>query len=320
VDEPGIENHPELMDPDWQRHAEKEAWTDLRRNRRRARRGRRLAIFAVVLVVLAGAGYAFYRWGKTTTEQYTGGPAAASGSIAAATTTAPTDLPDFAHVDLSKPFDNTPAQGWAEGIAGLTVPAATKVGGFSAQQVSSALDQVKQAIAVAQFDSGTLVGHNPEKYLALLAPDARADIRAQAASYLTYLADGFHLLPAQPRMTGSVTVRPGAAGELVLHADYVVAYAFDPGSTQIYGPGDMEPFIRVAADYVLRTGSHWETTSHGLWVDHFDPYQSDIACAAAKARRLAPAFSDPDFTAPSLTGEPGQFDPSKPMPTQSNCH
>jgi hypothetical protein len=57
VDEYGIENHPDLMDPDWQRHAEQEAWTHLRRTRRRALLGRRLAWSAVILAtaVVAGA-------------------------------------------------------------------------------------------------------------------------------------------------------------------------------------------------------------------------------------------------------------------------
>ncbi|GAB2987845.1 hypothetical protein LWP59_09090 [Amycolatopsis acidiphila] len=322
MDEHGIENHPELMDPDWQRHAEKEAWVDLQRNRRRAHRGRRLAIFAVVLVVVAGAGFAFYRWGKTTSEQYTdASPAGApvAGAASAATTTAPTDLPDFANVDLSRPFENTPAQNWAEGIAGLSIPPATKVGTFSAKQVSSALDQVKQAISVAQFDQDTLDGHNPAKYLALLAPYARDNVRKNPASYLTYLAGGYHLLPVTPRMTGSVTAKAGRAGELVLHAEYVVAYAFDPGDQVVYGPADIEPFIRVGADYVFRTGSSWESTARGLGLDDFGTYSTDIACQASKDGVLAPAFSEPDFDATSLTPEPGRFDPGKPMPTQGNC-
>ncbi|HVV11958.1 hypothetical protein [Amycolatopsis sp.] len=146
------EPHPELRDPDWQRHAEKEAWVDYRRDRRRARRARRLTIAAAVLVVLVGGGYALVEWGKTTADHYDG----ASTGAAAVTTTTPTDLPDFGRVDLSRPFDNTPAQNWAEGIAGLSTPAPAKTGAFSAQQVSSAIDSVKQLITLGFLDRDTL--------------------------------------------------------------------------------------------------------------------------------------------------------------------
>ncbi|MTD56917.1 hypothetical protein [Amycolatopsis pithecellobii] len=313
MDEHGIENHPGLMDPDWQRHAEKEAWVDQRRTRRRRRRGRRLVIFAVVLVVVAGAGIAVYRWGKASSEHYSGG-----GAVSTTTAPAPTDLPDFARVDLSRPFENTPAQNWAEGIAGLTVPPATKVGAFSKEQVASALDQVKQAIVVASLDPEVLQRHNVEKYTALLAPDARGDVRAHPESYLVLLADGYPLLPVAPRMTGGLTVQAGKPGELTVHADYVVTYAFDPGSRQVYGPGDLEPFLRIQADYVVTSGSNYQKSSWGLWLDQLNRYYTEAACGALKQDRVAPAFSE-NFDGPSVTPEPGEFDPSKPMPTGENC-
>ena len=316
-----IENHPDLRDPDWQKHAVQEAWVDYRRTRRRAKLGKRLAIAAVVLVVLGGTGFAVYRWGEATSDHYTGTAPAGGGSLPAVTTTgpAPSVLPDYAAVDTSHPFDNTPAQNWAEGIAGLAVPPAAKVGAFSKTQVGSALEQVRQAVEVAQFDRTTLVDHHPDKYLALLAPDARADVRGAADQYLTYLADGYPLLPAQPRMTGTLTTRPGRKGELVVHASYVVVYAFDPGSREIDGAGDMESWVRVEADYVLRSGSDWEQSSRGLWPDEYRGYNSGIACGALAKGFVAPAFSEQSLDGPSVAQEPGQYDPAQPLPTQGTC-
>jgi hypothetical protein len=324
VDEHGIENHPDLMDPDWQRHAEREAWIDLARSRRREGRRKHLRTSAVVLVVLAAVGVAFYLWGQSASAPSPGGSESnADGhnpvSAAVPTTTAPTDLPNAAHVDLSRPFDNTPAQNWAEGIAGLTVAPPAKIGSFSAQQVGRAQDQVKQAISVAQFDPEVLQGHNPAGYAGLFAPDARADIQAHAQNYLLYLADGYHLLPVRPRMTGTMTVQPGKAGELLIHATYVVAYAFDPGTHPIYGPGDLEPFVRVDADYVVRSGSSWDPASRGLWADRISSYLTSVACGTTKDVQLKPAFSEQNYTATSLAPEPGRFDPAKPMPTEDNC-
>lgn len=316
MDEHNIESHPDLMDPDWQRHAEKEAWTGLRRGRRRARRRRLATISAAVVIVVAAAGFYLWKQGTRPEEVAASGPA-----VPAATTTAPapTDLPDSGQVDLSRPFDRTPAQNWPEGIAGLTIPAPAKVGSFSAKQVGDAQEQVKHAVEVAQFDKDVLDGHHPDGYVGLFAPDARADLQANPQDYVIYLEDGYRLLPVQPRMTGKMTVRPGKAGELFLHVSYVVAYAFDPGSHVIEGPGDLEPFVRVDTDYVVRSGSSWKTGSRGLWLGKFDGFFTRVSCDARKNRRLGPEFADPNFTGPSLTPDPGQFDPAKPVPVKGNC-
>ncbi|PKV95738.1 hypothetical protein ATK30_6666 [Amycolatopsis echigonensis] len=316
MDEHNIENHPDLMDPDWRRHAEKEAWTGLRRQRRRARRRRWLTISAAVVIVVAAAG--FYLWKQGTRPEEIAGN---TPSVPAATTTAPapTDLPDSAPVDLTRPFEKTPAQNWPEGIAGLTIPAPAKVGSFSAKQVGDAQEQVKHAVEVAQFDKDVLEGHHPDGYIGLFAPDQRADLQAHVRHYAIYLAEGYHLLPVQPRMTGKMTVRPGETGELMVHVSYVVAYAFDPGSRVVEGPADLDPFVRVDTDYIVRSGSGWAPGDRGLWTGAGGSFFTSVACRTAESEDLAPAFSDPNYDAPSVSREPGEFDPDKPLPTKGNC-
>ncbi|WP_409181662.1 hypothetical protein F9C11_35110 [Amycolatopsis sp. VS8301801F10] len=316
MDDHDIESHPDLMDPDWRRHAEKEARTGLRRERRRARRLRAAVLSAAVVVVVAAAG--FYVWKRgTSPEEVAGGSPAAP--VSTTTAPAPSTLPDYGHVDLAKPFLNTPAQNWPEGIAGLTVPAPAKVGSFSAKQVGEAQERVKHAVEVAHFDKDVLEGHHPDGYIGLFAPDGRDRLQADPQAYVVYLQDGYRLLPVKPRMTGKMTVRPGEAGELYLHVSYVVAYAFDPGGRVVQGPGDLEPFVRTDADYVLRSGSAWAPGSRGLWLGETSGYFTEVSCVAAKQRLLAPAFADPDFAGPSLSQEPGQFDPEKPAPVKGNC-
>lgn len=306
--------HPELMDPDWRKHAEKEAWTDYRRQRRRAKRRRRLGFWLVALVVLAGVAYGINYWGKKTSAHASDadtGPATSSSA-------APTTLPDIAKVDLAHPFVNTPAQNWLEGVAGLTAPAPAKTGEFSAKQVGDALEEVKQAIATAHLDPDTLYAHKPDKYAALMAPYMRQDLHTQPNPPLVYIQDGFHLLPVTPRMTGTLTVRTGDKGELVIHATYVVAYAFDPGSHLVEGPGDIEPFMRVETDYVWRSGSAWAADSQGLAWDNYSSYLTEAACKPSEKGLLAPAYSD-DTPVTSVSDEPGEFDPAKPVPTVGNC-
>ncbi|WP_134734037.1 hypothetical protein [Amycolatopsis nivea] len=317
MDEHDIESHPDLMDPDWQRHAEKEAWTGLRRGRRRARRRRLAAIWGAVVIVVAAAG--FYLWKQGTRAEEVAGSTPAAPALTTTTAPAPTDLPDSGHVDLTRPFLDTPAQNWPEGIAGLKIPAPAKVGTFSAKQVGEAQEQVKHAVEIAQFDPDTQVGRHPSGYVGLFAPDARKDLEAHVQGYVTYFAEGYHLLPVPPRMTGRMTVRPGASGELTVHVSYVVAYAFDPGSRVVYGPADLEPFVRVDRDYVLRSGPRWAPGSRGLWTGDGGGFYTSIACRTGNPEDLAPAFSDPDYGGPSMSRAPGQFDPDKPLPTKGNC-
>ncbi|WP_033289247.1 hypothetical protein [Amycolatopsis jejuensis] len=320
MDDHGIEDHPDLMDPEWQRHAEKEAWVGLRATRRRARVRTWVTLSVAGLVALAAAGIAVYLARRP--DSSSGVPAAPAATTATTTTTtgsAPTELPDYAHVDLTRPFDKTPAQNWAEGIAGLKTAPAAKVGSFSAAQVAQAEDQVKKAITAAHLDHGTLDGHHPDAYLALFAPDARTDLQSGVQGYVTYLADGYHLLPVAPRLNGTLTVQPGKTGELVLHVSYVVAYAFDPGTQSIEGPSDIEPFVRVEADYIERIGNSWAPASRGLWLEAYHAFDTNIACSASKSGFLMPEFGEPSFDGPSVSPDPGRYDPAKPVPTKGNC-
>ncbi|WAL64094.1 hypothetical protein ORV05_24325 [Amycolatopsis cynarae] len=329
MDEYDIESHPDLQDPEWQRRAMKTAREELRRRQRRTGRGRRLALTAVVLAVLAGGGFAFYRWGVATSDHYSGKSSQPAPSRAGTTTApAPSDLPYWGAVDLSHPFDHTPAQNWGQGLAGLAVPQATQVGTFSEKQVSDALTQVLHAIDLAFLDPDVLSAHHTDRYLAGLAPSARdwltpyltGSDRSHALSYVTLLADGYHLLPVLPRMNGTLTSRAGRRGELVVHASFVVAYAFDPGNRTVSGPGDMEPFVRVEGDYTVRSAGEFTKNDSGLWPDGNHLYLTAAACRASDEGFLAPAFSERSVAVTSATPEPGEFDPNQPMPTQDTCH
>ncbi|GLY67180.1 hypothetical protein [Amycolatopsis taiwanensis] len=325
----GIENHPDLMDPDWQRHAEKEAWVELRTKRRRARRGRRLAWTAAALVAVLAVGFGIYRW-RTTDHNETNGAAGTPGDVVA--TTKPSVLPEIARVDLARPFDNTPAQSWADSVDGLTVPAAEKIGTFSAAQVQSAYDKVKQSINAGQVDRRVVEGHDTSAYLALLSPRERDRVgpiladrsKNTFSAYVAFAADGFHLLPAGPKITGRLSARPGGEGELVVHAEYVVAYAFDPGSYgPVTSPADIDIFWRHQEDYSIFTSPPYVKSDAGLTAP-YGPNSGEmypVACRAAEAGYLAPWISERATTtggAPA-TNEAAIYDLDQPMPTDDGC-
>lgn len=330
MDENSIENHPDLMDPDWQRHAEKEAWTELRATRRRAKRGKRLAWTAVLLAGALAAGVGIYRSGKAANGDH-GVPLPANALAGSrASSTAPSVLPEFAKVDLTHPFDDTPAQSWADSADALTTPAAAQIGTFSAAGVQAAYDQVKKVIKVAKLDRKMLEGHDTSTYLALLSPSEQDRVRPivtdrstnKFANYVTLLADGFHLLAAGPKINGRLSAQPGKyRGELVVHAEYVVGYAFDPGSYRpITSPTTIDAFQRVTEDYLIQTSPPYEKREAGLMLSSAEMATYSMACGPAKAGYLAPFYSEQSVgRGENGSDEPKMFDLNAPMPTTDSC-
>ncbi|EOD57483.1 hypothetical protein [Amycolatopsis vancoresmycina] len=324
-----LDSHPDLMDPDWRKHAQTDAWLGAKKDRKqfrkqqkRAARGprRRWWVFAVFVLILAVTTAAIVLIGRRPARD--------------AAPPDPTSVPDVAAVDLARPYAHTPADTWPKGLDGITSPAAAAVGAFKAGAVADAYAKVRQAISTAHLDPAVLTGHDGKAYAALFAPDDRDQIVPELAkkpvkhqggfaAYLTEIADGYHLLDAGPRTFGTLTARAGAKpGELVVEAKYAVAYAFDhPHPKELMSPAEIVTFQRLDETYVLRSGSSFTKSSHGLWLDSTTGAYSSVGCAAANEGYLAPGYANPRSAAPQ-TGEhdaPGYYDPKYPVPTLDGC-
>ncbi len=325
-----LESHPDLMDPDWRKHAQTDAWLGAKKDRKQFRKqqkraGRKprgrwwgLVAFLAILAV-------------TTTVVVVLGHRPAQD----AAPPDPTSVPDVAPVDLARPYAHTPADVWPKGLDGITSPAAVAVGPFKADAVAAAYAQVKQAIGAAHLDPAVLTGHDGKAFAALFAPDERDQLLPELAkkptkdyggfaAYLTEIADGYHLLDAGPRTFGTLTARAGAKpGELVVEAKYAVAYAFDHAHPrQLMSPAEIVTFQRLDETYVLRSGSSFAESSHGLWLENTSGAYSSVGCAAAKEGYLAPGYANPPAVAPPSTGDrdaPGYYDPKYPVPTLDGC-
>ncbi|QWF83619.1 hypothetical protein [Amycolatopsis sp. CA-230715] len=327
MDERDIETHPDLMDPDWQKHAEREAWTEVRRSRRRRNlkrmkprtprkpglRTRSWLVGGLVAVALVGIAVVLV--------QRSANPSPSTSRNA---------LPDRANVDLKAPFANTPADAWRDGVAGFTAPAPVAIGGFSAKEVGDAYERVKQAIAASDLDRRMLEGHDPSAYLALLAPNEAKRTKEVldgtdprlASAFVVRVADGFHLLPTGPRLTGKLSARQGDdPGELIVHTAYVVAYAFDaPNPDSLTGPGDHVAFHKVDGNYHLRKGGRYQAADQGLAPGESQGETYSMACGASDKGLLAPVYSETRaYDALPGTDETNVFDPDKPVDGVDTC-
>ncbi|MGW3994563.1 hypothetical protein ACWEF6_13855 [Amycolatopsis sp. NPDC004772] len=324
-----LESHPDLMDPDWRKHAQTDAWLGAKKDRKqfrkqqkRASRGprRRWWVFAVFLLVLAVTTTAIVLIGRR--------PAHEAGPPD------PTSVPDVAPVDLARPYAHTPADVWPKGVDGITSPAAAAVDAFKADAVTAAYGQVKGVITAAHLDPAVLTKHDGKAYAALFAPDDRDQILPELAkkpdkdkggfaAYLTEIADGYHLLDAGPRTFGTLAARAGAKpGELVVEAKYTIAYAFDHAHPkELRSPAEIVTFERRDETYVVRSGSSFEKSSRGLWLDSASIAYSSVGCAAAEEGYLAPGYANPRSPVPASGHQdaPGYYDPKYPVPTIDGC-
>jgi hypothetical protein len=76
------------------------------------------------------------------------------------------------------PFAGTPASTWADGAAGIVVPAAKPVGRFTTGQVAAAYQRTKKLLIAAHLNKPTLLGGAPTAFADLLSSQQRTQFLA----------------------------------------------------------------------------------------------------------------------------------------------
>ncbi len=122
-------------------------------------------------------------------------------------------------------------------------------------------------------------------------------------------------------MTGSLTAKPGDEGELIVHASYTTAYAFDALPSEARRPADIVPFLRDEQDYVIRKAPPFAKADAGLGFGEGAGYHSNMACDAIKTGILAPQYADKSKPVDGAIAvdEADTYDPTKPLPSTGNC-
>ena len=234
-------------------------------------------------------------------------------------------------VDLAQPFRGTPAAGWTDGAAGIVAPQAAALGEYSAEQVADAYARARAAVVAARVDRRVVEGGDVEPLLSLFALDDQEGMRPlfaggrddEAGLVATRVARGTKLLPVEPKVSGSMTAEVKGPGELVVHTDYVFAYAFSTDRPeQLHGPMDIVAVTRVKYDYIFRSGPQFRPESHGMWSGPATGHSYSIACTASRDGFLAPSVTEPQTKQGSAAEErrpEDYFDAAKPMPTINTC-
>jgi hypothetical protein len=330
-----IDTHPDLIDPEWNERVEREARKAVersdvlrqpaKRDEPKPRRGRR-SWFGLKSVGLTNRGVSallgllivvgLFVLVNRVSGASEGAPPSPQGAVPVGTAQAAATPTGRQHsrLNLNTPFANTPAAGWSDGAAGLQAPAPVAVGKWSVQAVAAAEASVKQTLIAAHLDPAMLVDHQPTAYLADLAPNARSAEQTRLntpnnhdSGSVSMLAGGFHLLPAPIKVDGSMSAGTDPrTGALVIHTNYVFAFAFDPGQARdVSEPWQIVAVQHVAEDFTVTSGSGFRGADKGVWPTTENSYVDQIGCTESNQGYLAPAFADASsIDSPRDTGDP----------------
>lgn len=138
---------------------------------------------------------------------------------------------------LREPFRGSPAVRWADGTAGIDMPAARATGWMTEKQVERTLERSRDFLAASSLDPGVLAGERPTKAIALINPRQRDVRKYVKAAFVTPTRENDPLLlfsrfpKAEVRLVGDVvktrgrlTYREGERGAVEVTTDVTYVY------------------------------------------------------------------------------------------------
>jgi hypothetical protein len=140
-------------------------------------------VLAVILAVSGGLAWMRiahpFAGGADDTKVVTNGPVPSATTLSASSrpspvvSAAPTASPTVLSGPPADPFASSPADQWADGPAGIVIPAAHPVGSYTATQVAGAYQATRKLLIAANLDENTLLGGAPTAFADLLTKQQR---------------------------------------------------------------------------------------------------------------------------------------------------
>lgn len=176
------------------------------------------------------------------------------------------------------PFAGTPADKWANGAAGLVIPAARSHGQYSAAKVESAYKTTRKLLAAAALDKQALLGGAPTAFANLLTQqerdqfvsqlnrtglDKHGDPRSSRGWIVQFAPGSTKLVGSAIRVHGSMSAAATKDRNgypiLRVRVDYIVVYAIEP-------PRDPLDWMRIVAQFK-------GTVDFGAWAQADTPFE-----------------------------------------------
>ncbi|CAL9300650.1 hypothetical protein SUDANB51_04985 [Streptomyces sp. enrichment culture] len=245
----------------------------------------------------------------------TGESQAAEASPLPAETTAPTAPPagpDPETPTLDEPFAGSPALRWADGEAGIVLPAAKAVGSVPADRVEQALKLTKKLLVGANLDPKTVRGGRPGPALAVLDPKQpklldeldtalRSPSREHDPVTLFSRFDPDEVRPVGDviKTRGRMTFEKGTHGGVAVRADYTFVYPV----VRADGPTEVtRTIVRRVVEVELADPARYQVTQGRLLLLEYDQEIGNSSCF------VYDGYLHPEFSSRTPTGA----DPSGP--------
>ncbi len=308
----------EIGDDDWWRKAEKRVLRDARRARRRAAFARlaRWSPLVLVIVLVGAGGVWFVQDGRLP-------KLAQAGAEAGTEAGAQVGAVPLTGAALREPFIHTPAELFRSGAASFELPAPKPIGKHSAIEVAANMRAATNLLFLTRLDPRLVERRQPAALLAALSPRERQRTAADLASAdgsgaVTRLAPGSTLL-APPRYKGTMTVKAGPTGDVVVATDYVFVYALKPAH-EVYDRVDTHIVVRSQMEFQFIADRRWSDADQGVSFGRSSGYYSNMDCAQFERGLLAlPSPSDPTGTGVEALDPKDYYRVDIPLPTASTC-
>jgi hypothetical protein len=287
-----------------------------------------LVVTVVVLVLLIGGAFGVSRLhlGAPSAAKSANAPATSKSTAAPRPTVAP---PAFS---LSDPFAGSPAEDFADGTAGIVIPAAHAVGGYSAAQVRAAYATVRKLLIAGHLNSTVLAGGTPKAFARLLIPSERSwfdrnlnrpgrhgEIRSSRAWVTSFYPGSTVLVGNVIKVHGSMTAaarRSKQTPVLRIHADYLFVYPIE----QAGGPASARMRI-VTRTVLIVEFATWTDPGGSLepWIASALGGPAGILCGINDGF-VHPAFPGGGPSPVTPTGKPiNVYDQNIPPSTHGGC-
>ena len=223
----------------------------------------------------------------------------------------PSPSPTFTNPDDTY-FADSPSLTWANNADGIVLPAAAKVGSFSASQVADGYAQMKKLLAAGNLDATILDGGPLTDFTTLIDPlDKVTDRLDQWLRAPTYHGDPTELVtrfnPKTTRLLGHIVKVRGAMSaslgknqDLLITGDYRFVYAVGPAD----GAGSPSRSVvhRLYQISIFKPGEY-ESTPGTTWLYLFNYDIANSACFVYNGF-INPQFGSNGVAAPGKTVDP----------------
>jgi hypothetical protein len=221
------------------------------------------------------------------------------------------------------PWESTAAASYPADAAGIQLPSAAAVDGFTVEEVAADLQTVQKILAAGRLDLTLLVKHDPSVLLGLLAPGYRPKAQNRFDTheftyYGTQIAPGQTLFgPVRDKGTITFTGRTNPNGVRVLDVttNFIWVYAFDGTLKE---PGDHLVSIHDTNTWEFPSGQDVDADQRGAWVHELNYSVYNMDCALMDQDYLGlgkPVDLPANSTADPQAEDAKALDPNTPVDT-----